>query len=68
MAHLVIQEVLGWKPSQGAYSPSRRGDMLEDEEGQDEEIDTPNWDDRVGSVTNKPWVTGMMVDGTHRGQ
>ena len=65
MAHLVVQEVLGWKPSQGKDSLPRRGDMHKNDRGQDEQIDARDWDDRVDSVTIKPWiekVTGMMVE------
>ena len=62
--HLVVQEVLGWRPSQGTDRLPRRGYMHENEERKDEEIDGPDWDDRIDSVTNKPWiekVTGMRV-------
>ena len=59
-----LAEGLGWKPSQGADSLPRRGDVHENDEGQDEKIDVPDWDHRVDLVTNKPRierVTRMMV-------
>ena len=62
MAHAVIQEALGWKPSDGAAALPEMGEVLQNEEGNNNsEVDIPDWDDRVNSSINKAWVEWMTV-------
>ena len=58
MAHTVIQEALDWKASDGPATLQERG-VYQNEEGSDSEVDLPDWDDRVDSLINKPWVERM---------
>ena len=62
MAHAVIQEALGWKPSDSAAALPEMGEVLQNEEGNNSsELDIPDWDDRVDSLINKAWVERMTV-------
>lgn len=61
MAHAVIQEALNWKPSDSPVTLPERGEVCKNEEGINSEIDLPDWDDRVDSLINKPWVEQMTV-------
>ena len=61
MAHTVIQEALDWKASDCPATLSERGGVHQNEEGNNSEVDLPDWDDRVDSLINKPWVERMTV-------
>ena len=61
MVHAVIREAVDWKSSESPITLLERGEAHQNEEGENSEVDVPDWDERIDSVINKPWVERMTV-------
>ena len=61
MVHAVIREAVDWKPSESPVTLLERGEVHQNEEGDNSEVDVPDWDERIDSVINKPWVERMTM-------
>ena len=50
-----------WDPNEGLSTLPERGEVHQNEEGNDVEVDTPDWDERINTLANKRWVDQMTV-------
>ena len=57
----MIQEGLEWDPNNGLSTLPERGEVHQNEEGNDVEVDIPDWDERIDNLINKSWVDRMTV-------
>ena len=57
----MIQEVLVWDPNDGHSTLPERGEVHQNEEGNGIEVDIPDWDELIDTLTNKSWVDRMTV-------
>ena len=57
----MIQEGLVWDPNDSRSTLPERGEVHQNEEGNDIEVDIPNWDERVDTLINKSWVDRMTM-------
>jgi len=55
--HTVVQGILHWKPSDGFGALPCEGDKyIDDVSGEEVEIATPQWDERVDTIKNVNWI------------
>jgi len=59
----VIQEALAWDPNASPVNLPERGEVHQNEEGNNiiEAVDIPDWDEHVNTLINKSWVDQMTV-------
>lgn len=61
MVHAVIQEALDWKPNDSTVTLPERGEVHQNKEANNSEVDIPDWDERTDSLSNKPWLERMTM-------
>ena len=57
----MIQEGLDWDPNAGLVTLPEKGEVCQNEEGCNIEVDIPDWDERLDTLINRSWVDRMTV-------
>lgn len=57
----MIQEGLEWDPNDGLSTLPERGEVRQNEEGNNIDVDIPDWDERIDTLINRSWVDWMTL-------
>ena len=53
--------VLEWDPNDGLSALPERGEVRQNEEGNNIDVDIPDWDERIDTLINRSWVDRMTM-------
>jgi len=57
----VVQEGLEWDPNDSLSTLPERGEVHQNEEGNNIEVNIPDWDECIDTLINKSWVDWMTL-------